>query len=80
MDLEIALIEVINTVLVEDGLRKVDITSETQLGDIGLDSLGFAIVIARLEKVVGYDPFTEGKVSQYPSTFGQFLKIYQEFS
>jgi acyl carrier protein len=80
MNLEITLREVINTVLLEDGLQKVDITSETQLGEIGLDSLGFAIVIARLEKVVGYDPFTEGKVNQYPSTFGEFLKIYQGFS
>ena len=80
MNLQITLSDVINSVLVEDGLRKVELASETRLGDIGLDSLGFAIVIARLEKLVGYDPFTEGKVNKYPSTFSEFLKIYQDFS
>ena len=80
MDLQKTLSEVINAVLAEDGLQHVDLIEETQLGEIGLDSLGFAIVIARLEKLVGYDPFTEGNVTQYPSTFGKFLEIYQDFS
>lgn len=70
----------INTVLVEDDIDQANFESETRLGEIGLDSLGFAVVIARLEKKLGFDPFTEGNIQSYPITFGEFVGIYENFS
>lgn len=46
----------------------------------GLDSLGFAILVARLEEELGYDPFVMMDEPVYPSTFGEFVEIYQRFA
>ena len=43
--------------------------------DSGLDSLGFAILVARLEEELGFDPFVEMKEAVYPTTFADFVKI-----
>lgn len=50
----------------------------TVLLDSGLDSLGFAILVARLEEELGFDPFVEMKEAIYPTTFAEFVKIYDE--
>lgn len=44
----------------------------------GLDSLGFAILVVKLEDELGYDPFTIMKKPVYPVTFSEFLRIYEE--
>lgn len=59
---------------------KNNIDSETVLLECGLDSLGFAILVARLEEDLGYDPFTMMDEPIYPQTFGQLVEIYQRFS
>lgn len=46
--------------------------------DLGLDSLGFAILVTRLEEELGYDPFTLSDESFYPATFGEFVTFYHE--
>ena len=56
------------------------IESGTVLLECGLDSLGFAILIARLEEELGYDPFTMMDEPVYPQTFGQLVEIYQRFA
>lgn len=45
----------------------------------GLDSLGFAVLIARLETELGYDPFTLMSEPFYPRTFGELVAIYERF-
>ena len=45
----------------------------------GLDSLGFAVLITRLESECGYDPFTLMTEPFYPRTFGELVEIYQRF-
>ena len=35
-----------------------DIKDDTVLLESGLDSFGFAVLVVRLEEVLGYDPFT----------------------
>ncbi|MBL8370325.1 MAG: acyl carrier protein [Burkholderiaceae bacterium] len=57
-----------------------EIKSETVLLESGLDSLGFAILIARLEEELGYDPFTMMDEPVYPQTFGQLVEIYERFA
>lgn len=55
------------------------INSSTVLLDSGLDSLGFAILVARLEEELGYDPFTMMDEPVYPETFGELVEIYKRF-
>jgi acyl carrier protein len=50
----------------------------TLLLECGLDSLGYAMLVAQLEEDLGFDPFTELEIDIYPSTFTEFLAIYQQ--
>ena len=45
--------------------------------DSGLDSLCFAIVVARLEGSLGVDPFSEDEDARFPVTFGDFIRFYE---
>jgi aryl carrier-like protein len=45
----------------------------------GLDSLGFAVLITRLETACGYDPFTLMTEPFYPRTFGELVEVYDRF-
>lgn len=56
------------------------LTDETVLLESGLDSLGFAILVARLEEQLGYDPFVMMDVPVYPRTLGEFVEIYHRFA
>jgi acyl carrier protein len=44
--------------------------------DSGLDSLCFAIVVARLEDQLGYDPFATSEDVEFPVTVGDFVRFY----
>lgn len=54
------------------------IEPDTLLLECGLDSLGYAMLVAQLEEDLGFDPFTELAIDTYPSTFTEFLVIYQQ--
>jgi hypothetical protein len=43
----------------------------------GLDSLCFAILVARLEDKLQVDPFTASDDVYFPVTFGDFVKFYE---
>ena len=45
--------------------------------DSGLDSLAIAILVARLEETLGFDPFTESDDVAYPVTLGDFIRFYE---
>lgn len=53
---------------------------DTVLLESGLDSLGFAILVARLEEELGYDPFVMMDEPVYPRTLSEFIEIYQRFA
>jgi hypothetical protein len=42
----------------------------------GLDSLCFAIIVARLEDITGIDPFSVEEDIEFPVTLGDFIKLY----
>ena len=46
--------------------------------DIGFDSLAFAILVVRLEDELGIDPFAVSDDAAFPSTFGDFVRAYEE--
>lgn len=52
------------------------VTDDLVLIDSGLDSLCFAILVARLEDQLGLDPFTASDDVRFPVTFGDFVALY----
>jgi acyl carrier protein len=60
----------------ESSLECAKLTDDTELLDSGLDSLGFAILVARLEEELEFDPFVDLEDAVYPTTFGEFVAIY----
>lgn len=48
----------------------------TPLEESGLDSLGFAMMVARLEERLGYDPFSKYEKESYPHTFSELVTSY----
>ncbi len=46
--------------------------------DSGLDSLCFAIVVARLEDALGFDPFGTNDDARFPVTLGDFIAFYED--
>jgi hypothetical protein len=59
------------------GIRLAPLTDELKLLDSGLDSLCFAIVVARLEGQLGVDPFSASQDALFPITFGEFVSFYE---
>jgi hypothetical protein len=45
--------------------------------DSGLDSLCFAILVSRLEIVLGADPFSETTEAPFPVNLGEFIRLYE---
>lgn len=54
------------------------LAEDTKLLDTGLDSLGFAIVVVKLEQALGTDPFLASDEPYYPTTFGEFVNFYDK--
>lgn len=46
--------------------------------DSGLDSLCFAVIVARLEDKLGIDPFSADDEVELPVTLGDFIKLYED--
>ncbi len=61
----------------EHGKILAPLRDELVLLDSGLDSLGFAVLVARLEDKLGIDPFTASEDALFPVTFGDFVKVYE---
>ena len=56
------------------------LTDETVLLESGLDSLGFATLVAQLEEELNFDPFTMTDEPIYPRTLGEFIDFYEKMS
>ena len=54
------------------------LTEDMVLLDSGLDSLCFAIIVARLEDTLGFDPFGANEAADFPVTFGDFVRFYED--
>ena len=48
-----------------------------KLLESGLDSLSFAIIVAKLEDELGFDPFNSEELVEFPITFGDFVRLYE---
>jgi hypothetical protein len=61
----------------EQDKRLGPLSDELPLMDSGLDSLCFAIVVSRLETVLGVDPFSENEDAPFPVKLGDFIRFYE---
>jgi acyl carrier protein len=53
------------------------LSDDLALLDTGLDSLCFAIIVARLEDILGFDPFNATEDVDFPVTLGDFIRFYE---
>jgi acyl carrier protein len=61
----------------EQSKKVAPLTDDLNLLESGLDSLCFAILVARLEDELGCDPFTASDDIHYPVTLGDFIRLYE---
>ena len=61
----------------EQDRRLGPLTDDSPLLNLGLDSLCFAIIVSRLETVLGVDPFSENTNAPFPVNLGEFIRFYE---
>jgi hypothetical protein len=61
----------------EQGLELARLTDDLELIQSGLDSLAFALIVARLENALGLDPFSASEDALFPVTFGELVGLYE---
>jgi len=77
MDVRSEIIAQFKQVSREQDKRLAPLNDQLALMDSGLDSLCFAIVVARLEGALGVDPFSTSEEAPFPVTFGDFVNFYE---
>jgi acyl carrier protein len=78
MSLRSTIIEQMKAVSADQDKQLAPLSDDLVLLESGLDSLGFAILVTRLEDVLGFDPFTISNDAYYPVTFGDFVRFYED--
>jgi acyl carrier protein len=77
MSLKLTIMHQMEQIAREHGKILAPLRDDLVLLDSGLDSLGFAVLVARLEDKLGVDPFTASEDALFPVTFGDFVKVYE---
>jgi hypothetical protein len=78
MDIDTLVVDKLRELLEEDDLPVPSLDDETVLLETGLDSLGFAVLVTRLEDELGYDPFSIMSEPVYPVTLAEFVDVYRK--
>lgn len=77
MSIKLTIMDEMAQVAREHGKTLAPLNDDVALLDSGLDSLGIAVLVARLEDRLGLDPFTTSEDVQFPVTVGDFVKAYE---
>jgi len=78
MSVKAAVISQMHQIAADNRQSLPPLTDDLVLLDSGFDSLGIAILVARLEEALGVDPFTEAADEMaYPVTLGEFIRFYE---
>jgi acyl carrier protein len=77
MSVRSKIIAAIRQIAEEQKVTLPPLDDELSLHETGFDSLGFAILVARLEDEIGVDPFTLSEDATFPLTIGDFIKAYE---
>jgi len=77
MSIKLTIMDQMKQIAREHGKTLAPLQDDLVLLDSGLDSLGFAVLVARLEDTLGIDPFTAAEDAMFPLTLGDFVKVYE---
>lgn len=77
MNVRDIVVEEIGRVAKEQRRTLAPLTDNLALTGSGLDSLCFAILVARLESRLGSDPFTASEEVAIPVTLGDLVALYE---
>jgi acyl carrier protein len=77
MSTQEVVIDEIKRVAAEQKKTLAPLDRDSELLSIGLDSLCFAILVARLEERFDFDPFSAGDDFVLPVTVGDFVDLYE---
>ena len=77
MSVKLTIMQQMEQVAQEHGRVLAPLNDDLVLANCGLDSLGFAVLVARLEDTLGIDPFTAAEDAFFPVTLGDFVKVYE---
>ena len=77
MSVRLRIIAAMKQIAEEQQVTLPPLSDELSLHETGFDSLGFAILVARLEDDLGIDPFTIAEDAAFPSTVGEFIRAYE---
>ncbi|HEY8161066.1 MAG: phosphopantetheine-binding protein [Methylocystis sp.] len=77
MSIRLTVLSVMEEVAAEQEKKLAALKDDTLLVNSGLDSLCFAIIVARLEDALGVDPFTASEEVYFPVTFADFVALYE---
>jgi len=78
MSVRSAIITQFETVASEKNLKLPPLNDDLVLLESGLDSLSFAVIVARLEDELGLDPFSTDEDIDIPITLADFIGIYED--
>jgi acyl carrier protein len=77
MSVRLRIISAMQQIAGEQKITLPPLTDDLSLHETGFDSLGFAVLVARLEDDLGVDPFTMSEDATFPLTVGDFIKAYE---
>ncbi len=77
MSIRSTILAAMTEVAAEQNKTLAPLTDDLVLLESGLDSLCFAILVARLEDTLGADPFTASDDVYFPVTLADFVAFYE---
>ncbi len=80
MSIRSVVLSEIQTVATEQKKTLAPLNDESPLLNLGLDSLCFAILVARLEEKLERDPFASADEIEFPVTVGDLVNLYEHAS
>jgi acyl carrier protein len=76
MSVRSSIVHAFEEVAREQKRKLAPLTDNLKLLESGLDSLSFAVIVARLEDTFNIDPFED--LDAFPVTFGEFVTLYEK--
>jgi acyl carrier protein len=77
MSIKLTVISEIEQIAAQHKRKLAPLTEDAILVNSGLDSLCFAVLVARLEDRLGVDPFATSDDISFPVTLGDFVRVYE---
>jgi acyl carrier protein len=77
MSIKLTVISEIEQIAEQHQKKLAPLNEDSILVNTGLDSLCFAVLVARLEDRLGIDPFSTSDDISFPVTLGDFVRVYE---